>query len=1303
MATIVLSAAGASLGGSFGGSVLGLSGAAIGKAVGATVGRVIDQSLLGTGARAVETGKVDRFRLNGASEGAPVPEVWGRYRVPGQVIWASRFREEKTTTGGGKGSPSPKTTSYSYSVSLALALCEGEITRVGRVWADGKELALDEIGMRVYRGTEDQMPDPKMEAVEGAGRVPAYRGTAYVVLEDFQLEPFGNRVPQLTFEVVRGASATDPGSDLGTGVRAVAMVPGTGEYALATTPVHFNNGPGANTSANVNSPSGATDFETSLTALTEEAPNCGAVSLVVSWFGDDLNAAACRIRPKVEQTARDGVGMPWSVSGIARGAAGIVPELDGRPVYGGTPADASVIEAIAAMRDRGQAVMFYPFILMEQMEGNTLTDPHSGMPGQPALPWRGRITTSLAAGIAGSPDRSAAAAGEAAAFFGTAAPGDFQPGAAGVSYTGPEEFSYRRFILHYAHLCALAGGVEAFCIGSEMPGLTRIRSSETDFPAVEALRQLAADVRGILGPDVKIGYAADWSEYFGYHPQDGSGDVFFNLDPLWADPEIDFVGIDNYMPVSDWRDGDAHADAGWGAIYNLDYLKANIAGGEGYDWYYHAPEAEAIQLRSPITDGAYGEDWVFSYKDLRAWWSNPHHNRPGGVRAEAATAWVPRSKPIWFTEIGCAAIDKGTNQPNRFLDPKSSESGLPKYSSGARDDLIQMQFLRAVFDFWSDPATNPHSPLYDGPMVDQSRTFVWAWDTRPYPFFPGNRALWADGENYGRGHWLNGRIGARALAAVVEDICARSGVMEVETSGVYGALKGFTLSNGETARSALQPLMLAYGFDAVERNGTLVFETRNGRAAERIDEYRMVAGEDDAPTLTHVRAPEAEVSGRVRFTFVEADGDYEARAAEAIFPDEATTGISETEMALVLTGSEAQQTVERWLAEARIARDRVELSLPPSLLGLGAGDVIEIETDGVGRNWRIDRVEQAEYQKIEASRVEPGSYVPVDAADPDTAPRVFVPALPVEPLFLDLPLITGDEVPHAPHVAAAADPWPEEVAVYRSASGSDFALDTRLDLPAVVGTSESVLDPAVAGLFDRGSPLRVRFRRASLASVSGEALFAGANRAAIAAPGSDDWEVFQFAEATPVAPDLWDLSMRLRGQAGTDHLAETAWPLGSMVVLLGQGLRQVSLPSSLRGLAQVWRVGPARRAVSDASYVEMTRAFGGIGLRPYAPVHLRAAGDGAGGHRLTWIRRTRIDGDGWAGLDVPLGEASELYLVRILVDGAIRREATVAAPLFDYSAAMKADDTVPAAFEMQVAQVSDRFGPGPFRRILVND
>ncbi|MEM6478409.1 MAG: glycoside hydrolase TIM-barrel-like domain-containing protein, partial [Pseudomonadota bacterium] len=946
MATLLLSAAGAALGGAAGGSFLGVSSAVLGRAVGATIGRVIDQQLLGQGSDAVETGKVDRFRVTGASEGAPIGQVYGRMRIGGQVIWATQFLESSTTSGGGKGQPpGPKTTAYSYSISLAIALCEGEISHVGRVWADGEEIAPETLNMRVYPGSMTQLPDPKIAAVQGAENTPAFRGTAYVVMEDLALEPFGNRVPQFSFEVVRPSQAgtlTQP-EDMAGGVRAVALMPGTGEYALATTPVYYDKGFGDVSAANLNTASSQTDFAVSLDVMGAQLPHCQSTSLIVSWFGDDLRCGECRLEPRVEQHDIDPDAMPWSVSGLPRSAASLVPfDDDERPLYGGTPADRSVTEALQALRAAGQEVMFYPFILMSQTGDNALPDPYTGQAGQPALPWRGRITLSSAPGQVGSPDGTAAADAEVAAFMGAAQASDFTITGEAVSYTGPADTGYRRFILHYAHLCAAAGGVDAFCIGSEMRGITRIRGAGGGFPAVAALRALAAECRAILGPDCDISYAADWSEYFGYHPQDGSGDVYFNLDPLWADDAIDFIGIDNYMPLSDWRDRHDHLDAAHGSIYDLAYLEGNVAGGEGYDWYYHSAQARDAQIRSPIEDGAHNEPWIYRYKDIRGWWENYHHERIGGTRAQFPTVWEPGSKPVRFTEMGCAAIDKGTNEPNKFLDPKSSESSLPIYSSGLRDPLIQLQYLRAMNGHWGKAENNPISEVYDGPMVDMARAYVWAWDARPYPFFPAKTEVWADGENYDRGHWITGRATGRSLADVVTEICARSGVSEIDVSRLFGFVRGYLASDVTDARSALQPLMLAYGFDAVERDGKLIFANRDGRADGYLAPEELVYRGEDDPVLALERAAAAEVPGRVQVSFVDVDGDFETAAVDAVFPGEDSPVLTHSELPLALTRSEARVIAERWLAEAKVARDSAQFALPPSQAHLGAGDVVAL-------------------------------------------------------------------------------------------------------------------------------------------------------------------------------------------------------------------------------------------------------------------------------------------------------------------------------------------------------------------------
>ncbi len=1295
MATILLSAAGAALGAGFGGTVLGLSGAVIGRAIGATLGRVIDQRLMGAGSEAVEVGRIDRFRLMGASEGSAVPQLWGRMRVAGQVIWATEFQENTRRTGG-KGAPKPKTTTYSYSVSIAVALCEGEITRVGRVWADGLEVAPESLNLRVYTGSETQLPDPKISAVEGAGRAPSYRGIAYVVIEDLELSAYGNRVPQFTFEVVRPAQGAfaDDVIDLPRAVRAVALIPGTGEYALATTAVHYNEGLGKNRSANVNSASGKTDFTSSLDQLRDELPNCGSVSLVVSWFGDDLRCGVCKVQPKVEQSTYDGVGMPWNVSGVSRALAVQVPRIDDKSVYGGSPTDRSVIEAIQAIRSGGQEVMFYPFILMDQLAYNGLPDPASDAFDQPVLPWRGRITLAKAPGQAGSTDRSAAAAAEVTAFFGSAQPAHFSIVSGAVHYSGPVEWKYRRFVLHYAKLCALAGGVDAFCIGSEMRGMTQIRGAADSFPAVQALRQLAADVRGILGPSTKISYASDWTEYFGYQT---GGDVYFHLDPLWADPNIDFIGIDNYMPASDWRDGEDHADASEGAIHRLSYLKANIAGGEGFDWYYDSPEGAAAQVRLPITDGAYGEAWVFRYKDLKGWWSNLHHDRTAGVRAAVPTAWVPGSKPIRFTEYGCAAVDKGSNQPNRFIDVKSSESGLPAFSNGRRDDLIQMQYLRAQADYWADSTNNPVSSLYSGPMLDMDHAHVWTWDARPFPEFPGN-PLWSDGANYARGHWLNGRVSTQALASVVAEICERSAVSSFDVSEVFGLVRGYAQADVGSARAALQPLMLAYGFEAVERDGTLRFKMRDGQLTAVLDRALLAQSTELDGTVETVRAPEAEMAGKIRLGFIESEGSYEVRQTEAMFPDDTSLTVSQTDMGLVLTAGEARSIAERWLTEARVARDTARFALPKSALLLGAGDVVALE----GKRYRIDRVEQTDAQLIEAVRVEAGIYQPSDGTDERVIPRGFTAPVPVFPVFLDLPLLNGDEVAHAPHVAVTADPWPGSVAVWSAAADAGYELNRLLAAPSVMGTTETVLAAAPPGLWDRGPALRVKIVGGTLSSADELAVLNGANAIAIGDGSPARWEILQFAEAVLVAPSTYDLNLRLRGQQGTDGIMPVQWPVGSTVVLLDQAPQQIDLALSARGLARYYRIGAAGRGYDDPAVVLKIEAFDGIGLRPYPVAHLAAVEDPSGDLSVSWIRRTRIDGGNWQSPEVPLGENAESYVVRVLQADIVLREETVAVPTWIYPSAALASDGIIGAYRIDVAQVSDRFGAGPFRSLQVS-
>ena len=132
----------------------GLGAMALGKAAGAIARPGDRPAPARRGSAPVETGRVERFRVMGSSEGAALPRAFGRNRVAGQLIWSSRFLESvHYREGRRQGRRRRIVREYSYSVSLAIALCEGEVSRIGRIWADGQ--AIDQNGLTLPAASGD--------------------------------------------------------------------------------------------------------------------------------------------------------------------------------------------------------------------------------------------------------------------------------------------------------------------------------------------------------------------------------------------------------------------------------------------------------------------------------------------------------------------------------------------------------------------------------------------------------------------------------------------------------------------------------------------------------------------------------------------------------------------------------------------------------------------------------------------------------------------------------------------------------------------------------------------------------------------------------------------------------------------------------------------------------------------------------------------------------------------------------------------------------------------------------------------
>jgi hypothetical protein len=365
------------------------------------------------------------------------------------------------------------------------------------------------------------------------------------------------------------------------------------------------------------------NVEDTIAKLQQDYPNLTKVSLVVGWFGDTTDAGKINIEPKVESKA----GADWKVGDQTRDTASkITVDAKGNLNWGGTPTDESIVEFCSHLKEKGIDVVLYPMLFIDA-EGK---------------PWRGDIEAKSDADVAH--------------FF----------------------QEYDAFIKHYAGLehngVQLKEVISDFIIGSEFQKLTSYHNSAYEFKAVTEFKELAADVRSIVGNDVKLTYAANWSEY--HHTEGG----WYHMDPLWSDPNIDYIGLDAYFRITnDHTSQKVTSEA----------VKAGWGSGIDYDYYLKGDTYMPLDER-------------YATKNFEWFWKNTHVNPDG-----KETDWQPKMKPIVFTEAGFTAVDKTTNEPFKYSDPTTKGADLPVGSQGTIDPKIQYDAVVGTIQFLNELATNP--------------------------------------------------------------------------------------------------------------------------------------------------------------------------------------------------------------------------------------------------------------------------------------------------------------------------------------------------------------------------------------------------------------------------------------------------------------------------------------------------------------------------------------------------------------------------------------------------------------------
>lgn len=476
-----------------------------------------------------------------------------------------------------------------------------------------------------------------------------------------------------------------------------------------------------------------------------------------------------------------------------------------------------------------------------------------------------------------------------------------------------------------------------------------------------------------------------------------------------------------------------------------------------------------------------------------------------------------------------------------------------------------------------------------------------------------------------------------------------------------------------SARNLLEPLMSAFQVDVAEDGGTLRFRSRN-TAVLPVRDAAVLADLDDEPLWSENRGHDSDFAAEAVLTSFNPALDYEQASVRSRRIDNAGSRVMRLDLSAALPAETAEAAAEALLRDNRQARRTLRFALPPADIALEPGDCIRLPqnvfSEAPAGRFLVSRIEDGAVRQVEARAFSAASAAFSGAVDERriggaNGAEGFAP----EVLFLDLPRHDGTASENSARIAVFARPW-RPIVVSSSAGTEGYRQRAVLDRPAMIGTLAMPLTSGPSGRFDRQNTILIDLPSGELSAATELSVLNGENRMAVRA-ANGVWEIIAFARAEEIAPARWRLSALLRGLGGTEDALAIGAPVGAPVVVLDAAVQPLGLAATERGRRLNWIAEAAGMAGAPAGPF----VFEG-GLRaetPLAPVHL-AAERRRDGILLRWVRRGRMEADGWDASEIPLEEPFERYRVEVLDREAVRRTAEVSEPFWLYPRAGELTD-----------------------------
>lgn len=545
------------------------------------------------------------------------------------------------------------------------------------------------------------------------------------------------------------------------------------------------------------------------------------------------------------------------------------------------------------------------------------------------------------------------------------------------------------------------------------------------------------------------------------------------------------------------------------------------------------------------------------------------------------------------------------------------------------------------------------------------------------------------------------------LQSVVAALMVRAGYAESEfdvsaLASIEKPVRALAITQVGAIRATLDMLMSAYFFESV-LSDKIYFRPRSSEPVKTIyfdDLGASNSPEGDSQPFSLKLRNELEVPAQIAVTYANVADDYQngtEYSDRALTSQDSTTAV---QIALGFMPAEAKGIADAIAMDNVASLAGTTLKVPFCLYPeLEASDVVNVVTPDASYRMRLAaRKDSGGILEFDAVIDDADALESAQITDEDYVPQTDVASIATtEWEALDIPILRDADNTAGYYAAVKAgegDIWPG-AGFFRSWDDVTYDQMATFTDQAVFGACTTTLGPWTGGnVFDESNTLTVNVGDGELSSSTRDAMLVDLT-VNVLLVGE---EVIRFRSAVLVSPGVYTLAGLIRGFRGTEW-ASAAHASGERCVLLRPaGMRRIPTESSQLNVPSYVKAVTFNRPLSTAEAEQFTDT--GVALKPFAPVDLRVSRDAGSNATITWSRRTRLSFRFLSpGVDVPIGEAIELYDVEIWDAGFTTLKRTVAGlttATTVYSAADQVADfgSVPAVIYTRIYQRSAVVGRG---------